>query len=145
MFLGTFEHSIDPKNRITLPATWRKLLPDDKIIISISVDNCIDLRTIEAYKDFTTNTLMKLDPKKESTRRIQRTIFSNSAEVQIDKSNRILIPSSLINLAKINKSVVMVGVLDKIEIWSQEEYNSDKRLDDVKNLNKELESLSSDE
>lgn len=59
---------------------------------------------------------MKLDPKKEITRRIQRTIFSNSAEVQIDKSNRILIPSSLINLAKINKFVVMVGVSDKIEI-----------------------------
>lgn len=116
MFLGTFEHSIDPKNRITLPSTWRKLLPNDRIIVSISIDNCIDLRTIEAYNEYTQNTLMKLDPKKESTRKIQRTIFANSSEVQIDKSNRILIPSSLINLAKINKSVVMVGVLDKIEI-----------------------------
>lgn len=116
MFLGTFEHTIDPKNRLTLPSCWRKLLADNnKLILSISCDNCIEIRTIEAYKEYT-NTLMKLDQKNESARLIQRTIFSNSSEVQIDGSNRILLPTSLINLAKIKKSVVMFGVADKIEI-----------------------------
>mgnify|MGYP002499678438 CR=1 FL=1 len=143
VFLGTFEHSIDPKNRLTLPAVWRKLL-DDKVIISISSDNCIEIRTIEAYKAYT-DTLLKLDTKKEMNRRIQRTIFSNSSEIQIDSANRILLPASLINLAKIKKSVVMFGVVDKIEIWNLDEYTSEKRSSDVKNLNQELEGLSSNE
>ena len=78
-------------------------------------------------------------------RRIQRTIFSNSSEIQIDSANRILLPASLINLAKIKKSVVMFGVVDKIEIWNLDEYTSEKRSSDVKNLNQELEGLSSNE
>lgn len=143
MFLGTYEHLIDAKNRLTLPAVWRKLL-DDKVILSISSDNCIEIRTIAAYKAYT-DTLLKLDPKKESTRRIQRTIFSNSSEIQIDSANRILLPTSLINLAKIKKSVVMFGVVDRIEIWDQDEYNNDKRSSDVESLNQELEGLSSNE
>lgn len=143
MFLGTFEHIIDPKNRLTIPATWRKLL-DDKVVLSISVDNCIEIRTIQSYKSYT-DTLLKLDTKKEVNRRIQRTIFSNSQEIQIDGSNRILLPTSLINLAKISKSVVMFGVVDKIEIWNHDEYDVDKRNSDVKNLNQELEGLSSNE
>lgn len=143
MFLGFYEHLIDPKNRLTLPSAWRKLF-DDKVVLSVSTDNCIDIRTIESYKAYT-NTLMMLDTKKESVRQIRRTIFSNSYEIQIDSANRILIPTSLINLVKITKSVVMLGVSDKIEIWNNEEYNSNKRNEDVKTLNQELEKLSFNE
>lgn len=142
MFLGTFEHTIDTKNRLTLPSIWRKTLVDDKVILSISVDNCIEIRTTESFKDYT-NTLIELGQKDEVSRRIQRTIFANSQEVLIDSANRILIPSSLTNLAKITKLVVLFGVGDKIEIWDNQTYNSDRRLSDVNNLSKELESLSS--
>lgn len=143
MFVGTFEHSIDPKNRITLPASWRKKL-GEKIFLSFSADNCIELRTTEAFLEYA-NTLQQLDSKKESVRKIQRTFFSNSSEIEIDGSNRILIPTALINLAKIKKTVVMLGTGDKIEIWDQNAYNTDKRLSDVNDLNNELESLSSND
>lgn len=143
MFLGTYEHQIDPKNRLTLPSAWRKLV-DDKVVVTISTDNCIEIRTMKSYEDYT-NTLMKLGSATSTARRIQRTIFANSSIIQIDSANRILLPTTLINLAKITKSVVMFGVNDKIEVWNQEEYDSDKRIDDVKHLNEELESLSSNE
>lgn len=70
---------------------------------------------MESYQDYT-NTLMELGVAKEAARRIQRTIFANSSIIQIDNANRILLPTSLINLAKITKSVVMLGVNDKIEV-----------------------------
>lgn len=143
MFLGTFEHQIDPKNRLTLPSAWRKLI-DDKVVVTISTDNCIEIRTMESYQDYT-NTLMELGVAKEAARRIQRTIFANSSIIQIDNANRILLPTSLINLAKITKSVVMLGVNDKIEVWNLSEYDSNKRSDDVKQLSQELERLSSNE
>ena len=53
LFLGTFEHTIDSKNRLTLPSTWRKIFVDDKVIISISIDNCIEIRTTKSFNDFT--------------------------------------------------------------------------------------------
>ncbi|MBR2652289.1 division/cell wall cluster transcriptional repressor MraZ [bacterium] len=143
MFVGTFEHSIDPKNRITLPASWRKKL-GEKVFLSFSADNCIELRTTEAFILYA-DTLKKLDSKKESVRKINRTFFANSSEIEIDGSNRILIPTSLINLAKIKKTVVMLGTGDMIEIWDQDVYNTDKRLSDVQDLSKELESLSSND
>lgn len=112
--------------------------------MSFSADNCIELRTTEAFLEYA-NTLQQLDSKKESVRKIQRTFFSNSSEIEIDGSNRILIPTALINLAKIKKTVVMLGTGDKIEIWDQNAYNTDKRLSDVNDLNNELESLSSND
>lgn len=143
MFLGTYEHQIDPKNRLTLPSAWRKLV-DDKVVVTISTDNCIEIRTMKSYEDYT-NTLMKLGSATQAARTIQRTIFGNSSIIQIDSANRILLPTTLINLAKITKSVVMFGVYDKIEVWNQEEYDNNKRSDDVKHLSEELEKLSSNE
>lgn len=70
---------------------------------------------MKSYEDYT-NTLMQLGTATSTARRIQRTIFANSSIIQIDSANRILLPTSLINLAKITKSVVMFGVYDKIEV-----------------------------
>lgn len=70
---------------------------------------------MKSYEDYT-NTLMKLGTTSSAARRIQRTIFANSSVIQIDSANRILLPTALINLAKITKSVVMFGVNDKIEV-----------------------------
>lgn len=97
---------------------------------------------MKSYEDYT-NTLMQLGSATHAARTIQRTIFGNSSIIQIDSANRILLPTTLINLAKITKSVVMFGVNDKIEVWNQEEYDSNKRSDDVKHLSEELERLSS--
>ena len=140
LFLGTFEHTIDSKNRLTLPSTWRKIFVDDKVIISISIDNCIEIRTTKSFNDFT-NTLAQFGQQQASSRNILRTVFSNSAEVNIDSAGRVLVPSSLLSLANINKSVVLLGVGDKIEIWDCGMYTNERRINDVNNLCKELESL----
>ncbi len=140
LFLGTFEHTIDSKNRLTLPSTWRKIFVDDKVIISISIDNCIEIRTTKSFNDFT-NTLQQFGQQQASSRNILRTVFSNSAEVNIDSAGRVLVPNSLLSLANINKSVVLLGVGDKIEIWDCSMYTNERRINDVNNLCKELESL----
>ncbi|MDE5617363.1 MAG: division/cell wall cluster transcriptional repressor MraZ [Ureaplasma sp.] len=140
LFLGTFEHTIDSKNRLTLPSAWRKIFIDDKVIISISIDNCIEIRTTKSFNDFT-NTLAQFGQQQASSRNILRTVFSNSAEVNIDSAGRVLVPNSLLSLANINKSVVLLGVGDKIEIWDCCMYTNERRINDVNNLCKELESL----
>ncbi len=139
MLLGIYEHSLDTKNRLTLPSNVRKNF-DQFVILSIGIDKCIEIRTPEKFKSYT-NTLQKIGISKEKYRSLLRTVLGNSFEVQIDNSNRILIPSIISNYCNLNKNVVLIGVDDKMEIWSADIYNNDKRRNDINVLSSVFEEL----
>lgn len=120
MFLGEYNHSIDPKNRVIVPVKFREQL-GDKFIVSIGLDGCLFLMTTEAW-DEKLSALMKLNTSFEQ-RQLVRYFSHNSSECETDKAGRILIPLNLVKMAGLKKDVVLSGAGDKVEIWSKEKYD----------------------
>lgn len=124
MLLGRHENSIDAKNRLIIPAKFR----DDlgyKVIITKGLDDCLILfpmTTWEKQEEVLAGLPMS-DPK---TRAFKRYIYANASECEIDKQGRILIPANLKLAAKLDKELVTIGSLDRVEIWAKEQYESDE-------------------
>lgn len=120
VLFGTFEHSLDSKNRLTLPSKVRN---DFKsiIMISLGVDGCIEIRSPENFETYF-GQIINWGNMKEKARTIQRMISGNTFEVNIDGSNRVLLPELLLKRTNITKDVILVGVRDKIEIWDSKTY-----------------------
>lgn len=121
MFMGEYNHSIDPKNRVIIPAKFRDGL-GDSFVVSAGLDGCLYLCPFKDWEDFITK-LSELPFTKE-TREFQRFFTQNATEVEVDKQGRILLPQNLKSLAGIDKDVTFVGVIGKVELWASERLNN---------------------
>lgn len=127
VFLGTFYHNLDAKNRLTIPSRILSQLSNNKsIIVSKGLDGCLDLRTLDAFDQYS-NQLLALSQNKQNTRTILRQLLANASEIEIDSANRILLPTNLLDEAHISKEVVIIGVGNKCEIWDKEAYEKFKQ------------------
>ena len=120
MFLGTFIHNIDNKNRLSIPAVIRNQL-GKSVVISKGFDGSLNLRTPEEFQIYASK-LLSLSQTKLNTRTIQRQLLANAAEIDIDSANRILIPANLIQEAKLQTAVTIIGLGNKLEIWDSQQY-----------------------
>jgi MraZ protein len=118
MLLGEYEHTIDDKSRLTLPARFRQSFTEG-VIVSRGLDGCLYAypradwtRAIEAR-------LAELDPLSKEGRRLQRYFYSGAAEGELDKQGRIGIPAALLEHAQLVRDVVVAGVHDHLEIWDR--------------------------
>lgn len=120
MFIGKYKHTIDSKNRLTIPA---KFINGNisTLIVSKGFDGCLDVRTPEEFNKFI-SLISSFSQLKQDARNVARLILSNSQDVQIDSQNRILLSSDLLKTVNINSNVIIVGVNDKFEIWSEKEF-----------------------
>lgn len=131
MFMGEYNHSIDPKNRVIVPAKFRDELGEN-FVVTAGLDGCLYLCPTNDWKAFVEK-LAQLPFTKE-TRVFQRHFMQNAADCEIDKQGRILIPSNLKELAGLDKDVVFVGVIGKIELWSKERLEAntaDETMEDI--------------
>lgn len=117
MFMGEYNFSIDPKNRVSVPSKFREQL-GERFVISTGLDGCLCLTTI-AYWEAFAKQLSEL-PATADARRIQRFFNRNASETEVDKQGRVLIPQKLKDYAQLDKDVVIIGNGNKIEIWSEE-------------------------
>jgi len=129
MFLGTFTNNLDTKNRLSLPKKIAALL-SGTIVVSKGFDGCLELRTYESFQSYS-DKLMNLSQNKKNTRIIQRQLLANAAMIDVDSNNRILLPINLLKEANITKSLVLIGVGTKLEIWDSELYSSFKESTDA--------------
>lgn len=120
MFSGEYYNSIDSKYRLIVPAKFRDEL-GRKCYLTKSNDNCLYLFTLEEWEKHATE-LMALPTGSEEARRRIRKFTANAVDVEVDSQYRITIPQKLRDLVDIKKEVVTVGFINKIEIWSREEY-----------------------
>lgn len=120
MFIGEYQHSIDPKGRIIMPSKYRELL-GSCFIITKGLDQCLFVFTLGEWANFT-NQVKELTLGKKNARTAARFFFSGAVEVEIDKQGRALIPSNLRNYANLNKDVCIAGVHTRIEIWDKEKW-----------------------
>lgn len=131
IFLGTYFHNIDDKNRVAMPIKFAKNFPTKKAIISKGFEGCLEIRTIDDFNNYW-NKIKEYSQNKKDTRILTRQILANSHEIELDKANRILFPNNLKALAKLDKEIVLIGLGNKIEIWDAKAYK--KFSDDTNNM-----------
>lgn len=128
MFMGTFEHSIDAKGRVIIPAKLRDGL-GESFVATVGLDGCLYAYPMDEWEDFLAK--LKSLPGTKEARALQRTFLANAATCDIDKQGRTLIPASLRERVGIDKDIVFVGVLGKIELWSKDRYGSGDEVTDL--------------
>ncbi|PPE05448.1 division/cell wall cluster transcriptional repressor MraZ [Williamsoniiplasma lucivorax] len=121
MFLGLFEHSLDNKGRLTLPSKLRTKM-NPVVYLSRGFEGSLEIRNEQEFLIWKEE-LEMLEPFKKDTRALMRYIFANSADLELDATGRIKIPANLLQVAKIDKDVYILGVGSKIEVWDRASYD----------------------
>jgi MraZ protein len=119
MLLGTHEHTIDDKNRLTLPARFRQAFSDG-LVLTRGIEQCLQAYRREDWDRHVQSRLAPLDPLSKEARKMERYFFASAAEAELDKQGRVMIPAALIEHAQLGREVVVAGVNDRLEIWDRE-------------------------
>lgn len=122
MFMSQYNHSIDAKGRVIIPAKFREKL-GDSFVITKGLDGCLFGYAEAEWKEFEEK-LAALPTTSKDARSFTRYFLAGAAECELDKQGRILIPAVLREFAELDKEVVLVGAASKIEIWSKEKWDS---------------------
>jgi MraZ protein len=117
MLLGEHEHSLDEKNRLTLPAKLRGDF-EDGVVVTRGLDGCLHAYPRDAWAQLAER-IQTLDPLAEDSRRMRRHFFSGAAHGELDKQGRMVIPAALLEGAGITREVTVAGVFDHLEIWDR--------------------------
>ncbi|MDI6753386.1 MAG: division/cell wall cluster transcriptional repressor MraZ [Thermodesulfobacteriota bacterium] len=137
MFRGRFEHIIDSKGRVSIPAKFRELLMeknDDRLILT-NFDRCLVAYAYEEWRVLEEK-VSALSMVKKEVKAFQRFFISGAVECPIDKLGRILIPPTLRGYAGLDRNVVFAGMLKKFEIWSMERW-----LEEIKRSEEDFEGM----
>lgn len=124
MLIGEFKHTLDDKNRVSLPSKFRKEV-GKKIIVTHGLDNCLFLYTLKEWETIAKQ-LGSLGMGQADTRGFNRYILASAAEVLVDSVGRILIPENLRNAIGIKNKIVFAGLYNRIEIWEEDAWDKYK-------------------
>lgn len=124
MFMGTYYNSIDSKNRLIVPSKHRNRLAG-KCVLTKGLDMCLYIYSMEEW-DKLTEKISELPESDPKVRKYIRDHYANAVECEFDRQGRIVIPQQLIEYARIEKELVTMGAMKKIEIWSKEVWDSPK-------------------
>ena len=125
MLIGQYEHTIDIKKRLALPAKFRGEL-GDKIIITRGIEGCLAVYTETEWK-IMSDKLATLTISQAEARSFTRMILAGAMEVSLDKLGRILVPDYLKEYAGLKKNVVVCGLSNRLEIWDAEKWEKYKK------------------
>ena len=124
MLLGEYEHTIDDKNRLTLPARFRQSFAAG-VVVARGIDQCLDVYTREGWEATMASRLAGLDPFTRENRQLRRALFSSGSEADVDKQGRVTIPAGLLGKASLARDVVVVGVGDHLEVWDRKAWKDE--------------------
>lgn len=126
MFYGEYEHSLDSKGRVIIPAKFREIFKEryvERFFITRGLDQCLFVFTEEVWtaqeKKF-----REMPFTNAEARKFNRLYFSGASDVVCDKQGRILIPDYLKSYAEIKEHVMVIGVSDRMEIWAKDKWQS---------------------
>ena len=120
MFLGEYQHSLDNKGRITIPAKFREQL-GDKFVVTKGLENSIFLYSLPEWQVIE-DKLRTLPFTRADVRSFARFFFSGASELEVDKQGRTVLPSNLREYASIEKDLMIIGVGSRAEIWAVENW-----------------------
>jgi MraZ protein len=117
MFYGAYEHSVDEKSRLTLPARFRHSLAGG-VVLARGIERNIDVFPSDTWHE-NTSRIAELDSLNREGRDMKRYVFAGAAVADLDRQGRVLIPPHLAEHAGVVKDVVVIGVHDHVEIWDR--------------------------
>jgi MraZ protein len=118
MFLGRYDHNIDEKGRLTIPARFRELL-ENGAYVTQGFDRNLMVITAPSF-DLISARVNKMSMTDPTTRQLKRLIFSSAERCEIDRAGRMLLPQFLREAARLNGEAIIIGAGDYFEIWSPE-------------------------
>ena len=138
MFTGEFEHSVDSKNRMFVPAKFREELGETFMVVRDIRGPVLKMYSLEAWQEY-------LAPIRAQERKLAekalRYLHRNASQVSPDSQGRIVLSSALLEYAEIKKDAVVVGCSDYCEIWSSDNYRAEIEGEDAEGIRAELERL----
>ena len=138
MFTGEYNHTIDPKGRLIVPARFREEL-GEAFWVTNGNDGCLNIYPEKAWEAFLEK--LQLLTNTEKKRKIVRSFVSKANNVGLDKQGRILIPTALRGYAGLEKDVVLAGAIDKIEVWDKKRWDEEADTDDIDAITESLAEL----
>ncbi len=129
MLIGEYIHTIDEKNRMSLPAKFRKEL-GKKVIVTPGLDKCLFVFTLGEWKKVTEklgSSTGELSFLKADQRTFNRNMFGQAVDVEVDSIGRILLPDFLKDRANLKNSAAVIGVQDRLEIWNDKTWQEYKK------------------
>ncbi len=148
MFLGQYDHSIDEKGRLAIPARFRSALAEG-LYLTAGVERCLHILTPQVWQVMAESiaNLPWLDP---NARQVQRNMFALATHVVPDKLGRIVVPQYLRTYAELGAEVIVAGVFDRIEVWDKAAWERvrgdfmERGVEQVQNLSDQLRRPGSD-
>jgi MraZ protein len=119
MFRGSFEHTVDSKGRVSVPSKFRDIIADryeGKLLLAMDYDKCLTVYPLEEWEKLEEK-IKGLPTMKREVKDFMRFLLASATECELDKQGRVLIPPAHREHAGIAKNVMLVGIIDKIEIW----------------------------
>ncbi|MBP7320430.1 MAG: division/cell wall cluster transcriptional repressor MraZ [Lachnospiraceae bacterium] len=129
MFMGEYSHTIDSKGRLIVPSKFRESLGDE-FVVTKGLDGCLFVYSQEEWTNIEEK-FKQVSLTTKDARKFSRFFFAGAATVEVDKQGRILLPSVLREFAGLEKDIVSVGVLSRIEIWSKDKWQESNEYDDM--------------
>ena len=120
-FRGQYEHSLDAKDRITIPARFRAAFAEG-VVLAQGLEPCVEVFSETAYGDVEQRFLADLNPFDREGRRTQRRFHARSEDEKLDSAGRVRLPKRLIEHAGLEGTCVIAGVMNRLEIWNPERW-----------------------
>ncbi|MDE7056340.1 division/cell wall cluster transcriptional repressor MraZ [Lactobacillus intestinalis] len=141
MFMGEYHHNLDSKGRLIIPAKFRSQI-GEKMILTRGMEGCIFGYTVSAWQKIESK-LAHLPLTKRNVRKFMRMFYSGAMESGFDKQGRVNLTTTLKEHAGLIKECVIIGVSDRIEIWSKERWNSfsDEAIEDYDDIAENLDDI----
>ena len=125
-FRGHYEHSLDAKHRLSIPAKFRAAFSSG-VVLAKESDACISVWTAPTHESTVSRALAGKNPLGREYKQLQRYFQGNAFDVELDSSGRVTLPPPLLAHAGIEKDVVVAGVGDNLEVWSRERWEDEQR------------------
>ncbi len=119
-FRGTYDHTLDAKNRLTVPARYRAALADGVVLATpLDLKPCVGVWRPKDYEAYTARALEQLPPLSPRRTELERFFYGSSHDTELDAAGRIMVPGALGKHAGLAKEVVVLGVGDRLELWDR--------------------------
>ena len=136
MFMGEYNHTIDAKGRLIIPAKFREVLGDE-FVVTKGMDGCLFVFDNSEWQAFAEK-LRSLPMIDKEVRQFTRFFLAGAASVEVDKQGRILIPCVRREFADITEDAVLIGVGSRIEIWSKDRWEGTVTYQDMEDISKHM-------
>jgi MraZ protein len=120
-FRGTFDYTLDAKNRLTVPAKFRAALSDG-VVLAKAADGCIEIWPASDYDAYTDTVIGERNPFSPEARQLTRFLAANAHDTELDAAGRVGVPEPLRDHAGLSKDVVVAGAGDRLEVWDKQSW-----------------------